>query len=154
MYAFSFIYNTDRYRQTHPQPVQQTSVVLTSHAFSRKPKYKYRQTNMNVHKGWVFPRGIYSEVHSPITTPEIICVMAFPVFRGNGNTIIVVDSQTSPLPIFPICAPCDEENRERNNILILAVKTRRKRNISYGMNIRNVYISVWNTNVCGIEYTP
>ena len=40
------------------------------------------------------------------------------------------------------CAPCDEENRERNNILILAVKTRRKRNIRYGMNIRNVYISV------------
>ena len=31
---------------------------------------------MNVHKGWAFPRGIYSEVHSPITTPEIICVMA------------------------------------------------------------------------------
>ena len=31
---------------------------------------------MNVHKGWDFPRGIYSEVHSPITTPEIICVMA------------------------------------------------------------------------------
>ena len=42
LYAFSFIYNTDRYRQTHPQPVQQTSVVLTSHAFSREPKYKYR----------------------------------------------------------------------------------------------------------------
>ena len=31
---------------------------------------------MNVHKGWACPRGIYSEVHSPITTPEIICVMA------------------------------------------------------------------------------
>ena len=31
---------------------------------------------MNVHKGWDFPRGIYSEVHSPINTPEIICVMA------------------------------------------------------------------------------
>ena len=31
---------------------------------------------MNIHKGWAFPRGIYSEVHSPITTPEIICVMA------------------------------------------------------------------------------
>ena len=24
-----------------------------------------------------------------------------PTFRGNGNTIIVGDSQTSPLPIFP-----------------------------------------------------
>ena len=32
--------------------------------------------NMNVHKGWAFPRGIYSEVHSPITTTGIICVMA------------------------------------------------------------------------------
>ena len=31
---------------------------------------------MNIHKGWDFPRGIYSEVHSPINTPEIICVMA------------------------------------------------------------------------------
>ena len=31
---------------------------------------------MNVHKGWAFPRGIYSEVPSPITTPEVICVMA------------------------------------------------------------------------------
>ena len=31
---------------------------------------------MNVHKGWAFPLGIFSEVHSPITTPEIICVMA------------------------------------------------------------------------------
>ena len=30
---------------------------------------------MNVHKGWAFPWGIYSEFHSPITTPEIICVM-------------------------------------------------------------------------------
>ena len=25
----------------------------------------------------------------------------FPTFRGNGNTIIVGDSETSPLPIFP-----------------------------------------------------
>ena len=41
LYAFSFIYNTYWYRQTHPQQVQQTSVVLTSHAFSRKLKYKY-----------------------------------------------------------------------------------------------------------------
>ena len=31
---------------------------------------------MNVHKGWACPRGIYSEVHSPITTAEIICVIA------------------------------------------------------------------------------
>ena len=31
---------------------------------------------MKVHKGWAFPWGIYSEVHSPINTPEIICVMA------------------------------------------------------------------------------
>ena len=31
---------------------------------------------MNIHKGRAFPRGIYPEVHSPITTPEIICVMA------------------------------------------------------------------------------
>ena len=28
-------------------------------------------------RGSTIPRGIYSEVHSPITTPEIICVMAF-----------------------------------------------------------------------------
>ena len=31
---------------------------------------------MNVHKGWAFSRGIYSEVHSPVTTPDIICIMA------------------------------------------------------------------------------
>ena len=31
---------------------------------------------MDVHKGSAFPQGIYSEVHSPITTMEIICVMA------------------------------------------------------------------------------
>ena len=31
---------------------------------------------MNVHKGWAFPWGIYSEIHSPVTAPEIICVMA------------------------------------------------------------------------------
>ena len=31
---------------------------------------------MNILRGSTFPRGIYSEVHSPITTPEIICVMA------------------------------------------------------------------------------
>ena len=65
---------------------------------------------MNIYKGWAFPRGIYSEVHSPITTPEIICVMALTLqpIRGcpqhsgkKGKTIIVGDSQTSPLLIFP-----------------------------------------------------
>ena len=68
MYAFSFIYNT--------ATGEQTSVVLTSHSFSREPKYKYRLTNVNIIRGSTFPRGIYSEVHSPVTTLEIICVMA------------------------------------------------------------------------------
>ena len=44
---------------------------------------------MNVHKGW----EIYSEVHSPITTPEIICVVALTLqpIRGcpqhSGETV-------------------------------------------------------------------
>ena len=62
--SFSFIYNANSYRQTHPQLVQQPSVVLTSYAYSRVPKYKYRKTNMDVHKGWAFLRGIYSEIHT------------------------------------------------------------------------------------------
>ena len=51
--------------------------------------------------------GIYSEVHSPITTPQIIWVnittnqRLSPTFQGNGNTIFVGDSQTFALPIFP-----------------------------------------------------
>ena len=44
---------------------------------------------MNVHKGW----EIYSEVHSPITTPEIICIVALTLqpIRGcpqhSGETV-------------------------------------------------------------------
>ena len=31
---------------------------------------------------------------------------------------------------------------------------KKKKQHKLGMNIQNVYISVWNTNVCRIEYTP
>ena len=51
---------------------------------------------MNVHKGWAFPWGIYSEIHSPIKTPEIICVMAltlqpvrgYPQHSGETGTLL------------------------------------------------------------------
>ena len=65
---------------------------------------------MNVLRGSTFPWGIYSEVHSPITTPEIICVMVLTLepIRGcprhsgeTGTQNIVSNSQTSPLLIFP-----------------------------------------------------
>ena len=80
-------------------------------AYFRWPKYK--KTNINAlscpHKGWVFPQdlfwgsftshnsGNYLRHGINITTNQRIS----PAFRGNGNTIIVGDSQTSPLPIFP-----------------------------------------------------
>ena len=54
---------------------------------------------MNFLRGSTFPRGIYSEVHSPITTPEIIILChginittndrLSPTFWGNGYTIMV-----------------------------------------------------------------
>ena len=80
-------------------------------AYSREPKYK--KTNINAlscpQKGWVFPQdlfwgsftshnsGSYLRHGINITTNQRIS----PAFRENGNTIIVGDSQTSPLPIFP-----------------------------------------------------
>ena len=54
----------------HPQPVQQRSVV-TSHAY-----FQIVEIQVNVAHRLGFPRGIYSEIHSPIITQEIPCVMA------------------------------------------------------------------------------
>ena len=71
-------------------------------------------------KGWDFPQGIYSKIHSPITTLEITCAMALtlqpirgfpPHFRETGTWLRMVihrgqrftedsDSQMSPSPIF------------------------------------------------------
>ena len=65
-------YNTIRQRQRRPQPVQKTPVVLNLHV----PIPGSRNTSTKVHKGWGFPRRIYSEIHSPIRTLEIICIMA------------------------------------------------------------------------------
>ena len=65
-------YNTIRQRQRRLQPVQKTPVVLILHV----PIPGSRNTSTKVHKGWGFPRGIYSEIHSPIRTLEIICIMA------------------------------------------------------------------------------
>ena len=50
-------------------------------------------------------------------------------------------------------APRYEENRRKNNKLILEAKTRRKSDINQRMNIRNVHNSVPNTNVSPVEYT-
>ena len=43
--------------------------------FSRQVKLKPKTPDVlaGYHKGWGFPRGIYSEIHSPITIPEITC---------------------------------------------------------------------------------
>ena len=61
------------------------------------------------HKGWIFPQDLFwgsFTSHNTgnhfrhginITTNQRLS----PTFRGNGNTIIVSDSQTSPFPIFP-----------------------------------------------------
>ena len=54
----------------HPQPVQQTSAV-TSHAY-----FQIAEIQVNIAHRLGFPPGIYSEIHSPITTQEIPCVMA------------------------------------------------------------------------------
>ena len=108
LYAFSFIYNTDRYRQMHPQPVQQTLVVLTFHAFLRAEiqtlvnKYECPQ-RLSFSPGNLFwgsftnhNTGNYLRHGINITTNQRLS----PTFRRDGNTIIVGDSQTSPLPIF------------------------------------------------------
>ena len=85
LYAFSFIYNTE-----------QKTLVVTSHAFSREPKYKHRGnlfwgsfTNHNT--------ANYMGHGINITTNQRLS----PTFQGNGNTIFVGDSQTFALPIFP-----------------------------------------------------
>ena len=49
--------------------------------------------------------------------------------------------------------PRYEENRRKNNKLILEAKTRRKSDINQRMNIRNVHNLVPNTNVSPVEYT-
>ena len=49
--------------------------------------------------------------------------------------------------------PRDEENRGKNNKLILTAKTRRKSNVSYEW-ICEMYIFRFETNVSRIEYTP
>ena len=72
----------------HPQPVQQTSVA-TSHAY-----FQIAEIQVNVARRLGFPPGIYSEIHSPITTQEIPCVMAltlqpirdFPLHSGETGT--------------------------------------------------------------------
>ena len=44
--------------------------------------------------GWVFPRGIYSEIHSPIATPEIMCVMALTLQPVRGCSQHSVETGT------------------------------------------------------------
>ena len=58
---------------------------------------------------FLISEALFIEIHSPITTLEIICIMALTLepirgcpqhSEGNGNIIIIGDSQTSLLPIF------------------------------------------------------
>ena len=66
---------------------------------SRTPSRNIHPKSDNVLRGSTFPRGIYSEVHSPITTPEIICVMALTLqpMRGcpqhSGETVTRLSSE-------------------------------------------------------------
>ena len=104
--SFSFIYNTIRQRQTRPQPVQKTSdsVVLISHTYSRQPKYKHKgPQRLRFSPGNLF-WDLFTKQNTENYFHHGINITASqrpsPTFRGNRNTIIVSDSQTSLLPIF------------------------------------------------------
>ena len=47
------------------------ATVVTSHAY-----FQIAEIQVNIAHRLGFPPGIYSEIHSPITTQEIPCVMA------------------------------------------------------------------------------
>ena len=97
-------YNTIRQRQMRPQPVQKTPVVLILHTNSRQPKYKHKgPQSLRFSPGNLFwdsltnqNTGNYLHHGINITTNHRLS----PTFRGNRNTIIISDSQTSLLPIF------------------------------------------------------
>ena len=105
MYAFSFIYNTATgiyntanigglnfsclFERAEIQIPVNRCECLQSLNFSPGNLFWGSFTSHNT--GNYFRQGIN------VTTNERLS----PTFRGNGNTIIVGDSQTSPLPIFP-----------------------------------------------------
>ena len=105
MYAFSFIYNTATGIYNTASIGGLNFSCLFERAEIQIPVNKCEcLQRLNVSPGNLFwgsftshNTGNYFRQGINVTTNERLS----PTFRGNGNTITVGDSQTSPLPIFP-----------------------------------------------------